>query len=121
MVYFKTLFILFIFTLLGATSHTLQAQILNTKLQVTVRDELGNLVEGASIRLFLTEEDYTKEQNQVGNTGKTDAKGRASFDSLEPKVYYIIVDKEDMDNSDGGTKTEALIPKRINKVTIIIS
>jgi hypothetical protein len=52
---------------------------------------------------------------------KTDAKGRASFDSLEPKVYYIIVEKGDMDNSDGGTKTEALIPKRINKVTIIIS
>jgi hypothetical protein len=121
MVYLRTVFILFIFTLLAATSHTLQAQILTTKLQVTVRDDLGNLVEGASIRLFLTEEDYTKEQNQAGKTVKTDAKGRASFDNLEPKVYYIIVEKGDMDNSDGGTKTEALIPKRINKVTIIIS
>lgn len=114
-------FILFAITLLTASSHTLQAQIFNTKLQVTVRDDVGNLVEGASIRLFASEEDYTKEQNQVGQTLRTDDKGRASFDTLEPKVYYIIVEKDDMDNSDGGTKTDALIPKRINKVTIIIS
>jgi uncharacterized protein (DUF2141 family) len=121
MLYIRTLFILLAFTCLAAFSNSVQAQILNTKLQVTVRDELGNLVEGASIRLFTSEEDYTKEQNQAGKTIKTDAKGRASFDTLEPKVYYIIVEKGDMDNSDGGTKTETLVPKRINKVTIIIS
>ncbi len=118
---YKNLFLLLIITLLHAPFYRLQAQLLNTKLQVTVRDDVGNLVEGASIRLFASEEDYTKEQNQVGKTIRTDDKGRASFDTLEPKVYYIIIEKGDMDNSDGGTKTEALIPKRINKVTIIIS
>ena len=121
MLYIKTIFLAFAIIILSASFHSLQAQLLNTKLQVTVLDDLGNLVEGASIRLFATEEDYTKEQNQVGKTLQTDNKGRASYDTLEPKVYYIIVEKGDMDNSDGGTKTESFTPKRINKVTIIIS
>jgi hypothetical protein len=121
MQYIKLILVSFAITLLAAASNPLQAQILTTKLQVTVRDDAGNLVDGASIRLFLTEEDYTKEQNQVGKTLKTDAKGRASFDSLEPKVYYIIVEKGDMDNSDGGIKTEDMKANRLNKITIIIS
>ncbi|MDO1445217.1 carboxypeptidase-like regulatory domain-containing protein [Rhodocytophaga aerolata] len=121
MLHIRTFFVVIVSILLSACFHSLQAQILNTKLQVTVRDDSGNLVEGASIRLFTSEEDYNKEQNQVGKTIRTDEKGRASFDTLEPKIYYIIVEKGDMDNSDGGTKTEALTPKRINKITIIIS
>lgn len=96
-------------------------QILTTKLQVTVRDDLGNLVEGAEVRLFKTEEDYNKEQNQVGATLKTDAKGKASFNELEPMVYYIIAEKGDKDNSGAGTKTESLTAKKVNKITLIIS
>jgi hypothetical protein len=95
-------------------------QILTTKLQVTVRDDLGNLVEGANVRLFKTEEDYNKEQNQVGAL-KTDAKGKASFNELEPAVYYIIAEKGDKDNSGAGTKTESLTAKKVNKITLIIS
>ncbi len=121
MQYIRTLLILFVISLLSAFETELQAQILTTKLQVTVRDDAGNLVEGAQVRLFKTEEDYTKEQNQAGQTLKTDDKGKASFDNLEPLIYYIIVEKEDMDNSDGGSKTEKLVPKRINKITVIIS
>lgn len=97
------------------------SQVLTTKLQVTVRDELGNLVDGAEVKLFKNEEDYTKEQNQVGKTLKTDAKGKASFNELDSMEYYIIVEKGDLDNSGAGTKTGALTPKRVNKVTIIIS
>jgi hypothetical protein len=86
-----------------------------------VRDELGNLVEGAQVKLFKTEADYTKEQNQVGKTLKTDAKGKTSFNELDSIEYYIIVEKGDLDNSGAGTKTGVLTPKRVNKVTIIIS
>ncbi len=119
--YIRILFVLMAISTVNAFSTQVQAQILTTKLQVTVRDEVGNLVEGAQVRLFKTEEDYTKEQNQAGQTMKTDAKGKTSFDNLEPLIYYIIVEKDDMDNSDGGTKTEKLVPKRINKITIIVS
>ncbi len=96
-------------------------QILTTKLQVTVRDELGNLVSGANVRLFKTEDEYNKEVNQVAKTLTTDDKGRASFDDIEPVVYYIIVEKGDLNNNDSGNKTETLVAKRVNKITIIIS
>ena len=109
----------FSFTSLYTTPDS--SQVLTTKLQVTVRDELGNLVDGAEVKLFKTEEDYTKEQNQVGKTLKTDAKGKASFNELDAIEYYIIVEKGDLDNSGAGTKTGSLTPKRVNKVTIIIS
>jgi uncharacterized protein (DUF2141 family) len=122
---FFTMIKIFIVSLLLALTSfnfkTQPAQILTTKLQVTVRDDLGNLVEGANVRLFKSEEDYNKEQNQVGATLKTDAKGKISFNELEPKVYYIIAEKGDKDNSGAGTKTEALTAKKINKITVIIS
>ena len=35
--------------------------------------------------------------------------------------YYVLVEKGDMSNTDGGTKTEKLKAHRINKITIIIS
>jgi len=49
-------------------------QIFNTSLTITVRDELGNTVEGVSVKLFTKEDDYVKEKNQI-EEGATDAKG----------------------------------------------
>ena len=121
MLYIRTLFVLLAILSMAVYSNSVQAQVLTTKLQVTVRDDAGNLVEGATVRLFASEADYTKEENQIGKTLKTNTKGQASFDALEPKEYYIIVEKEDMDNSDGGSKVEAIKPNRINKITVIIS
>jgi len=48
-------------------------QIIKTTLSVTVRDEVGNTVEGATVRLFETEEDYKSEEH-VSVEGTTDAK-----------------------------------------------
>jgi len=117
----KILILFFLFSLTAFDFKTQPEQILTTKLQVTVRDDLGNLVEGANVRLFKTEEDYNKEQNQVGATLKTDNKGKASFNELEATVYYIIAEKGDKDNSGAGTKTESLTAKKVNKITLIIS
>ncbi|HYG39085.1 MAG TPA: hypothetical protein VD908_10710, partial [Cytophagales bacterium] len=43
-------------------------QIFKTSLQVTVRNELGNLEEGAKVTLYKTEEDYNASINPVGET-----------------------------------------------------
>ena len=37
-------------------------QLIKTTLNLTVRDEVGNTVEGATVQLFETEEDYTAEK-----------------------------------------------------------
>jgi hypothetical protein len=96
-------------------------QILPTKLQITVRDDLGNLVPGARVKLFKNEKDYQEEKNQVGTTLLTNAKGQVTFPDLESVAYYVMVAKGDLDNSGGGNRTTTLEAKRLNKVTIIIS
>lgn len=101
--------------LIGATAF----QIVKTTLHITVRDEVGNIVSGASVQLFEKEEDYTKEQN-VAAQGVTDEKGILKLKDLKSASYYVIVRKGDKDNSGGGEQTGKLEAKRINKVTIII-
>jgi hypothetical protein len=97
----------------------LSFQLIKTSLTVTVRDELGNTVEGASVQLFEKEDDYNKEEN-VAAQGVTDAKGILKLRELKDISYYVIVRKGDKDNSGGGEKTGKLEEKKVNKVTIII-
>ena len=95
-------------------------QLLKTKLQITVLNDLGNVEKGVTIQLFKTEEDYQQSINPI-QTKTTDAKGKITFENLDEASYYILAEKGDMNNNDGGSKTEKLTPHRINKITIIIS
>ena len=94
-------------------------QIIKTSLGVTVRDEVGNTVSGATVQLFEKEEDYTAEKN-VAAEGATDEKGYIRFKELKNISYFVIVRKDDKDNSGGGEKTGKLEEKKTNKVTIVI-
>jgi hypothetical protein len=94
-------------------------QIIKTSLNVTVRDETGNTVEGATVQLFEKEEDYTKEQN-VAATGITDKKGYVKIKDLKSIAYFIIVRKDDKDNAGGGEKVGKLDAKKMNKITVVI-
>lgn len=105
--------LLMVFTVISAF------QIIKTQLHITVRDELGNTVEEATVQLFESEEDYLKEENVIAE-GFTDKKGIVKFKDLQEMPYYVIVRKDDKDNSGGGEQTGKLDAKRINKVTIII-
>ena len=94
-------------------------QLIKTTLHITVRDDLGNIVEGAAVTLFETEEDYLKEVNLAAE-GLTDKYGIVKLKDLKAISYYVIVRKDDLDNSGGGERTAVLEAKRINKVTIVI-
>ncbi|MCX8491955.1 MAG: carboxypeptidase-like regulatory domain-containing protein [Cyclobacteriaceae bacterium] len=94
-------------------------QLINTSLTVTVRDELGNTVEGANIKLFDTEENYNKETNPVAE-GTTDAKGSYRFKKIKASAYYVLAKKGDKDNTGGGEKIGKLEEGKFNKVTIVI-
>lgn len=94
-------------------------QLMKTSLTITVRDETGNTVAGATVQLFEKEEDYQAEKNIVLE-GVTDEKGVLRFKELKPLSYFVIVRKDDKDNSDGGEKIAKLEEKRINKITIIV-
>jgi hypothetical protein len=108
-----------IFALLIVVFAASAFQLIKTSLNVTVRDELGNTVKGATVQLFEKEEDYTKEVN-VAAQGVTDDKGYVKIKDLKAVSYFVIVRKDDKDNSGGGEKTEKLEAKKMNKVTIVI-
>ncbi len=94
-------------------------QLINTSLTVTVRDELGNTVEGASIKLFETEDNYNQEKNALAE-GTTDAKGVFRFKKIKAIAYFVLVKKGDKDNMGGGEKIGKLEDGKFNKVTIVI-
>lgn len=108
--------ILFVFGLVATLA---SFQLIKTSLNITVRDEVGNTVEGATVQLFEKEEDYTSEKN-VAVEGVTDSKGYLKFKELKPISYFVIVRKDDKDNSGGGERTGKLEEKKINKVTVVI-
>lgn len=96
-----------------------EAQIIKTKLNLTVRDELGNTVEGATVTLYETDADYTAEKNPVA-TLVTDKKGIAKFKELKSIPYYVIVRKGDLDNAGAGEQIAKLEANKINSATVII-
>jgi len=95
------------------------SQIFKTSLTLTVRDEVGNSVEGATVKLFVKEEDYLKETNASAE-GITDAKGIAKFKSLQSIPYFVLARKDDKDNAGGGEQTGKLEEGKFNKATIVI-
>jgi hypothetical protein len=103
----------------GLSSFEVPTQLLPTKLRVTVRDHLGNLVSGATVTLYRTEDNYRDNENPV-QTGTTNEKGIVDFKDLETRSYFVDVRKGDMNNDGAGSKTSTLAPKKTNLVTIII-
>lgn len=111
----KILFITLALNLLFVNS---PAQILNTNLTLTVRNELGNTVEGATVTLYENKEDYLSEKNGVA-TAVTNKKGVAMFKKLEPKKYFLTARKDKADNRGAG-ESLTLKKGRINKATVVI-
>ena len=94
------------------------AAFLKTQLTVTVRDETGNVVSGASIKLYSNRENWEKEIGHFAEA-TTDEKGVAKFKDLTSLNIYILVRKDDKDNTGGGEQTK-LEEGKFNKITVII-
>lgn len=111
--------IVYVILLFAITGTLTGAQLIKTSLTLTVRDELGNTVEGATVALYETEANYTEEKNAVAS-GTTDAKGIVKFKELKAIPYFVIVRKGDLDNSGAGEQIGKLEANKINKATVII-
>ena len=102
-----------------ASIDTAEAQLLPTKLRITVIDGLGNFVEGASVSIYENEKDYLASENPV-RTLKTDKKGRVTFKDVKPIAYFVEAKFEEKNNNGEGVKTGVLAEGRINKVNTVI-
>ena len=103
----------------AAMANVCQAQVLKTKLQVTVRNDLGNVVQGATVTLYSTQADYESNENPV-QSGETDEKGKIIFKELKPVSYFMDVRKGDLNNDGRGVQTTKLIVKKKNIIATII-
>jgi len=113
--------VLFVALIAMVTSfRTVEEVAFPTSLKVTVLDELGNIIEGATVVLFTNEEDYKAETNPITTEGKTDKKGRITFKNLEPKPYYILANFKDKSNIGAGVLTAPLLEGKSNRVNTII-
>lgn len=116
----KALRLLLLVSLFGFAAQGAKAQILKTSLQLTVLDELGNVVEGAKVQAFDNRVDY-ENLEKPSFEGTTDAKGRVTFKGCKPVEYYLYVEKEDMTNFGGGEKTDKLEDGKTNRLSVVIS
>ena len=98
-----------------------EAQILKTKLRITVLDELGNVVPDATVTLYSTKDDYNNETNPVQAFQLTYKRGRALFTKLQLTQYYVIVRKGDKNNSGAGEVIGEIEKGKLNKANIVIS
>lgn len=105
--------------LFGVSTHVAEAQILPTKLRVTVIDGLGNFVEGATVSIYESKEDYLASKNPFA-TLRTDKRGRVTFKEVLPKSYFVEASFEGMNNNGYGVKTYELSEGKINKVNTVI-
>jgi hypothetical protein len=97
---------------------TSMAPALKTSLNLTVRDETGNLVPGADIKLYANRENWEKETGHFAE-GVTDEKGIYKFKEVNQLSIFLLVRKDDKDNTGGGEQTR-LEDGKINKITVII-
>jgi hypothetical protein len=91
-----------------------------TSLRISVIDNLGNIVEGAKVAVYGTEEDYRNEENPVVEPVLTNAKGIVKFKNIPAEKFFIYVTKDDMNNIGNGVETDKLEEGKVNKVTIVI-
>ena len=117
--HYKTLVSSVLFLTLIVMAPSVRAQLIKTSLTITVRDELGNTIKGASVKLFEKEADYVADKNSSAE-GTTDDKGVVKFKNLKAIPYFVLAKKDDKDNAGGGEQTEKLEEKKFNKVTIVI-
>ncbi|MEP1033600.1 carboxypeptidase regulatory-like domain-containing protein [Ekhidna sp.] len=111
---------LFAIILMGSASiNTAEAQLLPTKLRVTVIDGLGNYVEDATVSIYETEKDYLASENAIA-TMTTDKKGRVTFKEIKPMAYFVEAKFEDKNNDAAGVKTSELEEGKLNKVNTVI-
>ncbi len=113
-VYMLSMMLLFI-----VVSESQAQKFLPTNLRITVIDGLGNYVEGATVKIYKSKDDYMNSENPVA-TLETNKKGIVKFKKLEPAAYYIDARTDDMNNDGEGVATEPLDEGKTNRVNVVI-
>jgi hypothetical protein len=115
----ETLIFIFIVSISSGCEEIIKVDV-DPQLQITVKDESDNIVVGAAVNLFDTEEDFLLNENEVMN-GTTDAAGQVLFKELSEEIYYFYAEKDELNNYyEVVTFAEPLKKNEIKTITCII-
>ena len=67
------------------------------QLEIIVEDQSANIIEGATVKLYNSSEDFYENNNPL-QTKVTNQSGKALFKDLDETVYYFYIEKGEMNN-----------------------
>ncbi len=91
-----------------------------TTLELNLKDEFGNPVSGASVKLYSSITDWNNETNQIGSTLTSDANGKVTFNNLSNISYYYLAEKDCENNVNGSNTTSTPLTANVNNVATVI-
>lgn len=93
-----------------------------TTLELTLKDELGNIVSGASVELYSSQSDWNIGSNQIGTTQTSNSAGKVTFTNVSDIKYYWYAEKDCKNNVNGAvTSANALTANMNNTFNIILT
>jgi len=93
-----------------------------TSLELSLKDGAGNIVAGASVKLYSSQTDLANSTNQVGTTQTSDATGKVKFSGLSAIKYYWFASKDCQNNANGSfTTTTNLTSNVTNTANVILT
>ncbi len=92
----------------------------NTSLEFTVVNDLGNTINGASVKLYGSSDDWLKQTNQIGSTKYSDENGKVKFDDLQSMKYYWFAENSCYNNYNGAVTTKEPISKGKNNLVNVV-
>ena len=93
-----------------------------TRLQLNLKDNIGNVVSGATVKLYASLTDWTNGTNQVGSTQISDVAGNVMFTNLSSTYYYWFAENGCYNNiNSSNTLSNPLTANVINYGSTILS
>jgi hypothetical protein len=95
-------------------------QPVQTSLELTLKDNLGNIISGAAVKLYSSQTDWNNGTNQVGTTQFSDASGKVKFNNLSNIKYYWFAEKDCQNNVNGAVTTTSALTANVNNTLNVI-
>lgn len=90
-------------------------------LELFLKDNLGNAVTGASVKLYASQTDWANKTNQVGPTQFSDVSGKTKFTGLSSIKYYWFAEKDCQNNVNDSISTNTpLSSDATNNANVIL-
>ncbi|RLD50757.1 MAG: hypothetical protein DRJ05_19230 [Bacteroidetes bacterium] len=90
-----------------------------TSLEFIIKNDLGHTMSAVSVKLYSSQSDMIKVENQLETTQFSDSSGKLVFTDLPNTKYYWIAEKGRLNNAEGKFTTDSLLKLNTNNIVQI--